>query len=246
MNKQRGISLIELLISLSLASFILLLLIQQYVWVKQNYQRMQNEWNEMNDLQAIVDLMRDRVQHAGFTPCANVEQLKTIDPRDGHALFAIATQDDRLLINYMSESFALVFALWNNQQLVIAPSQALAEQLRERPIIIADCYHAEIDSVAMITSMRDGILITLRHPLRFNYHSPIYVGEWVQSSFFMRKTSQNERSLFYQHDRADALSSIIKNFVVQLQSYAYGILATIHFELKDAHTFDFDSVVRSR
>ena len=102
MNKQRGVGLPEVMISLLLASLIITALMNHYINVKQHYFHLQSVMDETMELQLVADFMRDSIRQAGFTPCVSVEHLTTLDQRNGHEHLLAIEVDTVLSIHRMS------------------------------------------------------------------------------------------------------------------------------------------------
>lgn len=233
MNQVRGISLPETLISLFLASLILIALMQHYIHIKQHYHVLQTAADTSSQTLWAIDLIRNNIRQAGFTPCLSVNHLTTIDQRNGlEGLRALDTQDG-LQINRMSSEFDEVVELANANQLLATNTHTL--RLGE-PLIIADCYHAEVFAARGVRVFSGRQLITLDHPLVFTYQSPVYIGDWIESKFYIR----SER-LMYHYRHTDELTSRVKTLSVHLT----GSLLELILGLVDGRTLTTDTRIRA-
>lgn len=217
MTRQRGFSLIELMISLTLASLLLTLLMQQFMVSKSQYLRLRTSLEQNLELQLIGDLIRDSVHKAGFTPCASINSLQSVDRRNSRTgLVAVEAQKGRdpiLKINRMNEHFASVLKqLSPNRLLVKTDIQFQGQQ----SILVADCYHAEVQEILQARKSAAGTILTIKKNLHFNYIPPIFLGEWIEEQFFMQKNNQGLPALFYQQNHKDELSYLIQNLSVKL------------------------------
>ncbi|MCH9689064.1 MAG: hypothetical protein K0U24_00815 [Gammaproteobacteria bacterium] len=198
-----GFSLTELLICFSISMLLLLILIQHVLSVSRQYQHIHAVLDETVTLQWAFDVMRARIHHAGFTPCLGLNQLKTTDTRDKPELLqAIEVQSSntpKLIVRKMDEKhFGLV------QQL--APNTLHLSHdvlIPNRPVIIADCSHAEVHEIKHISQAKSGEIIQLKKPLVFEYGPEAYIGNWVSEAFFFRKS----RGLFIQQQRVDYMAA---------------------------------------
>ena len=167
--------------------------------------------NDALDVQWLSDLLRSRVRVAGFTPCLRVDHLTTVDTRiHPDSLAWVEWQEQptpRCTFRRMGDAIAPVVQQINAHELLI---KGRAVPLA-RPIMIADCMHAEVHTQADIIPTPAGVHIVLEQPLHFTYQPPVYYAEWVRESFFIRA-----RKLYYQHHRVDQLSAQITDFSVEL------------------------------
>jgi hypothetical protein len=218
MNKQGGISLLELVISLFAASLLLTLIMQQYLQSKRQYLRMQVLLEQTLDLQLVTDLIRDSIRRGGFTPCRGISSLQSIDRRNGTELVAVESrsgQEKALQVNRMNEQFATVIRQLSPNQLLV---KADIHYEKQQPILIADCYHAEVQEILQARKTIAGTILTFKKALRFSYIAPVYLGEWLEELFFMQKNKQGKASLFYKQNHVDELSSFINSLSVSLSS----------------------------
>ncbi|MBA2651965.1 MAG: hypothetical protein H0U73_06855 [Tatlockia sp.] len=212
-KKTGGFSLIELIISLFAVSLLMTLLMQQYLLSKRQYTKMRTLLEQNLELQLVTDLISNSLRSAGFTPCASVSSLQSIDRRNGKTqLVAVGLGKEKgLQINKMDDHFATV-----DQQL--SPSQLLIKgdihYETKQAVLIADCYHAEVHEVLKARKTKSGIVLTLNNSLAFNYIAPIYLGEWIEEEFFVKKNQQNGSSLFYKNKHTDVVSSLIHSLSI--------------------------------
>ena len=200
MNNQQGAGLAEIMISLLLASLLMTALMNHYISMKRQYNHLQTALDEAMELQLASDFMRDSIRQAGFTPCLNLDRLNIVDHREGgEPVMAINVSHKDLRINRMSPYFDVVTDISSPTHLLITHKKTLHVS---HPILIADCYHAEIHRLREV----NGQQITLEKPLAFTYQPPIYIGEWVQERFFVRP----QGGLFYQREHTDELTSLVK------------------------------------
>lgn len=210
LHNQQGISLTELLVSLLLANFIVLILVNQYSISKKHYETLHQLIERDIELQLITDLMRNSIQHAGFTPCGNLNLLSQKELANNvNVLQAIqATTNGKvssLVLQRMNEPFTTIQKTLNPLQLMV--SQDLFS-IGQR-ILISDCFHIEMQTIAEIQPLSTGWLLTLENPLHFKYHSPIYVGGWLKETFFI-KNNARKKALYYKVHRTDELSLQVK------------------------------------
>ncbi|MDX2346309.1 MAG: prepilin-type N-terminal cleavage/methylation domain-containing protein [Legionella sp.] len=205
----RGFSLTELLICFFISMLLITILIQHLLSVSRQYQYVHAVLDETIELQWVFDVMRARIRHAGFTPCRSLNQLKVIDTRDNPdtALKAIQIQSGeipKLLIRKMDETSFERIDILTPDTLHIKNNSLNPD----RPVIIADCTHAEVHSM-----QKAGSLIHLNKPLVFNYSPEVYIGEWVSEAFFLKQS----KGLFIQQHRVDLMTKV-KNIIFDLDN----------------------------
>lgn len=202
MNKNIGSSLPETMFALLLSSLILITLTDYYLKARQHYLIFQSKLNQAIETQTVMEFMRDSIRKAGFTPCTNLENLMT------NHLVALKLEDNAssLLIYRMSEHFNSIFSIHDQRELLASQSSTIDPSL---PIIVADCNHAEVQTVRQINHTPGYQYIYLVSPLKFSYQEPIYVGSFIQERFFMRQHKDAPSTLFYQMNRSDELSAYV-------------------------------------
>ena len=208
--EQQGIGLPEILISLFLSALITTALFNHYLRVKQNYRYTSNALEDAVDLLQVTDLLRDSIKRAGFSPCLGIEQLITGSPK--LLAFSINTGPSSVLkINRMSEYYDSVLNVISPTELLLTKSQSLN---RHHPVLIADCYHAEVQYLSRINHANNAQYVTLNTPLLFNYQMPIYIGEWIQETFFIRTISPHKTALFYKNIHTDELTNVVHSMTI--------------------------------
>ena len=245
MTKQKGIGLSELLIALFLASFIMMALMRHYLNTKQHYRHVQTAAEQSIELQLVTELIRDSSRRAGFTPCLGIDHLKTIDQRHDHKkLVALEVGPDgatSLQVNRMSEQFNTVKKIVDATHLIMAASQMLHP---DQSLMIADCYHAEVQTISQIKYAATEQTVTLTKPLAFAYHAPIYSGAWLEETYFIRQQRGHEATLFYHLQHTEELTTVIHSLSAHIETYQGRKLVQIHLGLDNAHQLDLETMVR--
>lgn len=214
---QRGVSLTELMISLCLSSLLMLVLIQTYSRFKQQYTHSQHVLEQGFELQLVSELIRDSVRSAGFTPCIGINHLMTKDQRGkSERLMAIKLANDNSAITFarMEAPFARVIKQINPYQLLVAGRHLFDSR---HPIVIADCFHAEVHVIANSQKTSNGLIITLKKSLDFDYHVPCSVGEWLEERFYIEKNGHGKLALFYDTNHREELTNLIDGMSNRLQ-----------------------------
>lgn len=208
-GSEQGISLVELMVSLLLSGLIMSLLIQQYLTIKRQYLYAGQELEKSAELMLVSELLRDSTRRAGFTPCANISHLISLDRQTGKSrLSGIITGVQSVEFLRMSESFSPVSGYHTNPLQVAAASGFQAGE----EVLIADCFHAEVGRIKRVRKMQQQLLITLEQPLYFEYSQPVYLGAWLRERFFIRN-----KALFYKSDHAEELTPFVNQMTATLR-----------------------------
>lgn len=248
MPHQEGLGLSELLIALLLSSFIMTGLMHHYLATKKQYSDIQKKLERSIDLQLVTDLIRDSIRKAGFTPCLSIDHLVTLDQRsEPKHLVALEVGADVttpwLRTRRMSEHFDIVQQITNPMQLFTSHLQPLH---RDQSIIIADCYHAEVQKISHVNGVSDGQIVMLSQPLAFTYHEPIYVGEWLEEVYSIRTGQNGESALFYQHYKhAEELTRTVHTLSARLIKEQGGVLVEIILGVDNAQTLKLETMIRA-
>ena len=246
MNKQSGMGLTELLISLFLASIIIINLLQFYLINKGQYIAAQKILEQGFDLQWINELLSASIRSAGFTPCLGIGQLSTVDRRhDAKNLqaFSVDSPGQLLKINRMGDSFTEILSIKSPTNILVANGKLFKEQ---HPVLIADCEHAEVHQISSINPLMGGFLITLARPLKFSYARTSYVGEWLEESWFIKENLNKERSLYYKLFQTEELSSAIHSLNIEDELVNGVHLIKLKMDLDNGQVNTLAVAVRSR
>lgn len=242
-SKSGGFSLLSVLISMLLSSLIIILLTREYLTVKQHQQRIQQSIDDALDMQHVAGVIRSSILQAGFTPCLGINHLEAIDARNAkQPLIAIYTAPvtGALHINRMSSQFEVVTKLLSSTQLSVSPLFGIKP---DKPIMVADCYHAEVHNVAQVVTHSNEQILTLQNPLLFNYEMPVYIGEWINEVFFIHKGARGALSLYYKGAHTDELSSTIKAMTINILTRMDHVFLTVVLH-HDPLDVSIDAMVR--
>ena len=245
MNNERGVGLAEILIALLLSSLTLMTLIRHYLNTKQHYHDIQRELEKKTELQLVSDLIRDSSRRAGFTPCGGIEHLITSDHRkDGRKILAleIGQGDESVLqINRMSDYFDSVLSIISPVELLTTDRQMYHPK---QSVLIADCYHAEVQEISMRSHMTSGQRVILMKPLAYTYHAPVYFGAWLEEIYSIHAVS-HKKTLYYQLQHAEELTTFVHELSGQVNAFHNRVLLHFHLGLDNAHQLVLESVVRT-
>ncbi len=230
-NKEAGFSLTELIVALALSVMLVFVLIQQLLLVSREAVHVHQALDENTELQWVVDWMRMRIHHAGFTPCYRLDKLKTRDTRAvPEPMVSVAVSTDKeptLSIKKLNEQATLNAEIkYPNELWVKAYPMDVT-----RPILVSDCMHAEVHDVDYVIKNQEGYALHLKKPLAFHYPGNTYIGEFVSEAFFFRNNK-----LYYQHHRVNEVTSRMQNVTFKLEQKGPYTWVVMHFSTsKSAH-----------
>jgi len=213
-RKFAGFGLTELLVSFFISTLLILILTQHLLSVSRQYHQIHATLDQAMELQWVFDVIRDRVHHAGFTPCRRLDHLIVADTRDSpESLLPIEVETgEHIKLNLRKMNEAVLTQVIIQTNVVFFINQSVRLHVG-RPILIADCMHAEVHDIDSIQPTRGGKLVTLKKPLVFDYEPEVYVGEWMSEAFYFKQ------GLFYKQHRADKLTSQIKRVQFSLDNH---------------------------
>lgn len=243
MKKQAGISLSEVLISLLLSSLMVTILIQFYLSNKRHYLKSESMLTASLDLHWVSALLSDSIRRAGFTPCLSIDQLNF--KKQGQIVhgFQIENESQQALqINRMHEHFAKVLRIQNRTQILVPRATVFNEK---RSLLIANCEHAELKRILKMQPHASGVQITLDSPLQFSYTGTVYVGEYLEERWFIKKNTHGDPSLFYKLVQAEEITPIIQSLSMQLQQVQDKVFIKVTMGLLEGKTRSIRVAVRN-
>lgn len=228
--RERGMSLVELMVALTLALSIITLVMQLYAATFQQFLETETTLTQTSRLHVSLDLMRSVIQQAGFTPCLPIGALQTITL---HAL-ALDPNDSSVMTTYrMGDGFVSVSRIMNAHQLAIANPHHIT---LHGPLLIADCHHAEILS----DFEQQGTTVRLKQPLAFSYYPPTYLGEWESVAFGLKT-----HRLYYYHKHRETLMTGVQALSWRIVSRLGHTVVHGDIQLEQASTYPIDIRLRN-
>ncbi len=212
--RNRGVSLIELLISLLLTSFLVTALMNCYLQNSTQFEKNSSAINEAIELGLLTDFIRDVSHHAGFTPCQTIDNLVRYNRRFPHKkIQAVHVENNasRLIIMRMSETFTSVKKIASPYRFTLSDIPPVN---LDRQWMIADCFHAETLQIDSTQIFSKKLRIELKAPLLYSYENA-YFGEWIEEEFNVHKNKETQ-SLYYKMNKSEQLSSLIDAFNVAI------------------------------
>lgn len=233
MNKRAlGIGLFELLLGLVLTSFLLSVLFRHVLLMKRHAMYLHTLLIKDAEVMQLTSMMRFHIRQAGFTPCANIDHLISLDQRQSTMPLQAISVQEGLSINRMSSTFTEISLLPSRQQFWV--KDTLSWNLKH-PILIADCRHAEVHTLA---SFR-GRYMVLNKNVSFQFEPPIYVGEWLTERFFIK-----QKALYYQGHHVDQFLGSVHHLSAKKITPGHGVAVTLGLDNAD-QTLTFNTWLRA-
>lgn len=245
MKRYSGFGLTEILVSLFLSSIIITSLIQLYLSTKRYYLESQKVMEMHLEVQWVSDLLTESIRRAGFTPCLTVDHLISIDMRNpGHILKGlqwVASTEQSLHINRMSEVFSERIDFRSSTEIAVASPVVFN---KNRPLIIADCHHAEVHQILTVDKRAKGQIITLAAPMMYSYDQSAFVGEWIEDQWMIKTNVYGINTLHYHSIQTEELSSLIHSLSVNSELIGGKQYIKIQMNLDQNKSYDLIAMVR--
>lgn len=231
MNRFRGMSLIEILISFVLGSLLLSILIHHYLLQKRQFKSMNDFQEEILEMQLIYQLVKNGANHSGFTPCLSMNSLVGNKQNLQRNLKDIIHEkNNNLTFKYMSENYLVSNVIDGKTLNVQSKSLNLKPDML---LIIADCSHYEVAEIQSIRKLKEHFLVFLKNHLKFDYETPLFVGEFIVESFYIHIDQQGNSALYYQRDHPELLSSHVKKMQTSWQKKDEKFFLTLQLEFEN-------------
>lgn len=211
MKNMSGFTLLEILVTFAIGGIIIAMLLLQYASVSNSNHKVEQKVNAFTNFAIIKSAMRDSIMQAGFTPCVNFTLLTTAQlPRA-----AITASDHGFNVRRMDNNFATVLAIEGNN-VQVNHTKYLDLQ---HPLIIADCYHAEMIHVNQSYNHH----LQLTRPLQFAYQLPAWVGNYLDEQYMVNMTGAGNSALFYRLYDVNLLADNITTLALCKENNLYHV-----------------------
>ena len=211
MKRQKGLSFIEWMIGIFLGSCLLIIIGRHYLTTSHYAQASLTRLSDLNERLLISDLLITSIQQAGFTPCASIQNL--IMTPAFPPIELIKGDKQGIQVTRMSETFSTVSSPPASNKLTLIEDLALKQ---DDVILLADCFHAEIQRIQHVSRESQQWHITLKGLLHYTYNQPIYIGKWLTERFYLQNNTQGQPIFYYQIKHPEALSRSIKKIELSL------------------------------
>lgn len=183
MKEQRGFTLVELLIGLSLSLFIVDGIYQINQVVKNHYGYLRAMASAQESARIALDILSDAIEEAGFTGCGVSNLLshggitKNFLPRGTRK--NLPGSDGLLTRGMNTHGGTLLHVRGNN--LTVHRSRAFREGALA---IICDCYRCDSFHITHVTALNDSQYLTSDKSLS-HYGVGAQVSEWITNNYFV-------------------------------------------------------------
>lgn len=190
MRRARGIGLAEVLISLFLASLLLVMVTQHYAEIALKTRHFHALVNEKTELLQVVTFLRERIRNAGFLPCVSLNRLSMPPVK------AVEVSGDTLILRSMSPNY---------QEAAFSRGERLSNaHFADKPVIIADCLKAEVQTASA------------RSPLTADCTRFCHIGELLEERFYVKRDSSGSKALMYAASHPEVLTNAITGFKARI------------------------------
>jgi hypothetical protein len=243
MIKEKGLSLIEVMLNLFLGILLITALINHYLTAKSQYEHVNTLRVQAMELNTVENLLRESIRSAGFSPCLGFNRLNSMEnlSKKLTGVEVNLGKHQALRVSRMSEIYEVVAEIAREEVLI----NGSRDYKKGDFIVIADCYHAEIRQIAFVSHRHARALIGLKKPLEFDYIAPVYLGEWVREEFYVKKNTDGENALFYDRGHPEELTHAVRKFSAQILINQEQSLVQVQLGLLHNQYMTLETKVRS-
>lgn len=183
MRRNQGSVLIEILISLSLGSILMLATIQLFLTQKRFYDFTQASTSVLQNAYWASTLLQQAIYRAGYMGCMPLD--KTSDIRNTTTMLINAknyleTDGNQLTVRYMSPQTAIIQQDMDNHYQLI--TDKIIQFKTNDIIVIADCQKVDIVKIAHVDLKKNQQYITLSKNSRL-YSQGTQVGKYYEETY---------------------------------------------------------------
>lgn len=188
-QKIKGIILIELMISICISLVIICLLTEIYTLMQSNTHRQQSLRDIQHQAANIKQILSSDIGMAGYIGCARLTNqfplalaglmnLKNPIQVNAHDVTTVhASESHASLLKDMSNRTSLLI----RREFVVKPRDVL---------IISDCAHAEIFTVASISVIDGNIKITPQQPLQYHFLQNSEIAKLIVNTYYIARSKR--------------------------------------------------------
>lgn len=191
-RNQRGLTLIELLISIVIASFLLIILVQIYFETK-NAQVLQAAITDVEfNASRTISILSSELKRAGHIGCAHLSQDFPLNSNNFiSANNIIVGKDNEIQIRYVDLPGVILKQI--SAGTLVASHE---KEFKENDILmISDCHKAEVFTVKAVQATDSLQNITPNEPLKNVYDENAEIGRVVNNRYYLDNTDAGH-SLF--------------------------------------------------
>jgi hypothetical protein len=142
----------------------------------------------------------------------------------------------------MSERFDVVTRIEHSLNAYATKDEVLHANQR---VLIADCYHAEVKEIAHVKLFDKVQKISFLTPLTYSYQKPVYIGEWINETYYTRVSLGHNTSLFYKFGHAEELMSGVHALSGRLEDIEGQKILRVTLGLNQGHQVELNTMVRA-
>lgn len=204
--KNAAFSLSEVLVALFLGSLLTSLALHQFFSVKKQFQYLSHTLHCNLNESLIVDLLRDTVFHAGFTPYGSIQQLQPLHTEDTRRITAIEPLSSPLhgfIARRMGSNYVPLIHIHTN---TIAIPEFLHIQ-QNQPLIVCNWCCYQLLTVKKTYRKNDILYVELQQTLHSVFHANSFVGQWLEERYELKQNPHNNTYglYYYQHHHNELL-----------------------------------------
>jgi hypothetical protein len=193
--KFSGVTLIELLISLTISFFILDALFSIYLTCKKNFSLQSHLSNIQENALTALQILKTDIEVAGFIGCARLGENFPLQNHTAYLFNAnnrlVGTPHSMTVRHMHTRVSALAQPMQDFISLKLSgPRKYAAKQI----MIISDCQSADIFSIQSARLLAKNLqLITASTPLSKSYDTNAEAAELVETTYFVNNTGRRSR-----------------------------------------------------
>lgn len=184
----RGFSLLEMVISLSIAMLLLVAVAQIGVFVGQLWLQQEASMNRVEALNVAYAWMGRDIESAGYFGCLK-QGLRHNWEDPLHLLMSseLAFSGAVMTLQYMSPETSALISKISPYEWVVNNSLAFAEG---DEIVIENCTNIAINRIATLSHQGDDVLLVLEAPIFSDFEDSAFVGYLRQRDYQIKTTSR--------------------------------------------------------
>jgi hypothetical protein len=194
-RKYSGVTLIELLLSLTISFVILDALFSIYITCKNNFSLQLHLAAIQENAQSAMQILKNDIESAGFIGCAHLSDNFPIRNHTSYLFDAsnkLIGNEDSISIRHMDTRVsALTQPMQNFIRLKLTGTR---EYHIKEIMMISDCESADIFTIQSVQMLDKNLqLITAMQPLSKNYDANAEVSRLVFNTYFVKRTRRTSR-----------------------------------------------------
>lgn len=183
----KGFTLVELLITLLLASIVLAGAMRLYVMIQSHYVYAMASVRRQHDIALALRILQTAIRHAGFMGCRSLvpKQAVRVYASDVPVVLQgkVKPGTDTVHIHHLASP--LFFLTQSTRHGRVLQTSKVPTFNMKKTLLINDCEHAEFFSVDSVYGKNNQYQLYLKKPLRFSYQKGTTIGVVQEEAFFV-------------------------------------------------------------